>query len=267
MNTRQQLERLRKQLALLKKGIASPQVSRLVRLAQVIVEAPDAKLSCKECRDALPSYVDAEIAGEDTSALFPAVKQHLDLCHGCATEYVDLLEISLLETEGTLPIPDSYPSPDLSFLPTSVPAFEIARTFILQAAERAVTVLSPRTLGELTIVSEVFFAKVSSLSESIAFAHHPEFALAFGGETPKSLRVLAAAFSATVEIITNLSTQEIVEQTRQDRASSHIWDRAWQEAKEAGLSSSEAEMFATEYLKLANANVNTLCSLVEETTR
>ena len=155
----------------------------------------------------------------------------------------------------------------LSFLPETIPPFEIARAFILKAAERALNALAPRALEELTVVSEVFFAKVSSLSESITLRRHPEFALAFGGETPKSLTVLAAAFSTTAEIIASMSSQEIVEQTKQDEGSSDIWDKASRVAKDVGLSKSEAKAFAAEYLKLASGDVDTLCALVEAARR
>jgi hypothetical protein len=87
-----------------------------VPLVRAILGLPDDGLRCDECRAWLPTYVDAEIGGLSGGARHLPVKHHLLLCPGCATLYLELLELGLAEEQNSLPQLRRYPEPDLSFL-------------------------------------------------------------------------------------------------------------------------------------------------------
>jgi len=85
------------------------------QLARAVWNIPSDRKAHTRCRAALAALVDAEMDGE--LALFDAsVREHILECNRCASLYVELLEISLLDLFGRLPRPSSFPSPDLSFL-------------------------------------------------------------------------------------------------------------------------------------------------------
>jgi len=85
------------------------------RLARAVWNIPADRKAHARCRAALPALVDAEMDRE--LAMFDAsVREHILVCNRCASLYVELLEISLLDLFGRLPRPSSFPSPDLSFL-------------------------------------------------------------------------------------------------------------------------------------------------------
>jgi hypothetical protein len=77
--------------------------SRLQRLLQLAARTQDVELSCTECFDVLPHYVDLEIAGEAPEQRLPLFKQHLEQCAVCREEYEVLRELARLEAEGRTP--------------------------------------------------------------------------------------------------------------------------------------------------------------------
>ena len=69
-----------------------------------------------ECLRALPTFVEGEVAGQAGSRLYPVVKHHLDCCGECAGEYLELLELVLMDVSDALPHRGAIPEPNLSFL-------------------------------------------------------------------------------------------------------------------------------------------------------
>lgn len=63
----------------------------------------DEEISCTECFDLVPQYVDLEVAGESPDKKVPRLKQHLDQCAACREEYETLRDLVRLEAEGGLP--------------------------------------------------------------------------------------------------------------------------------------------------------------------
>jgi predicted anti-sigma-YlaC factor YlaD len=57
----------------------------------------DEELDCEACFDAIPKYVDMEIAGEKTNPHFSEVEQHLNQCPHCHDLYLTLRDAALLE--------------------------------------------------------------------------------------------------------------------------------------------------------------------------
>ena len=68
-----------------------------------IRETADEEISCTECFDLVPQYVDLEIAGHPVDTALPRLRQHLDRCAVCREEYETLRDFARLEAEGRLP--------------------------------------------------------------------------------------------------------------------------------------------------------------------
>jgi hypothetical protein len=52
--------------------------SRLEWLLRLTARTEDEELSCSECLDLLPKYVDLEVAGQAANVALPAFHQHLE---------------------------------------------------------------------------------------------------------------------------------------------------------------------------------------------
>ena len=76
------------------------QLERLLRLA---ARTRDEELSCTDCFDVLPHYVDLEVAGENPDERLPLFRQHLEQCAVCREEHEALRELARLEAEGRSP--------------------------------------------------------------------------------------------------------------------------------------------------------------------
>ena len=72
-------------------------------LLRHIRETIDDEISCSECFDLVPQYVDLEIAGQASDTTLPRLRQHLDRCAVCREEYETLLDLARLEADGRLP--------------------------------------------------------------------------------------------------------------------------------------------------------------------
>ena len=66
----------------------------------------DEEISCTECFDLVPQYVDLELAGQAPATTLLRLKQHLDQCGVCREEYQTLRDLARLEAEGRLPSTD-----------------------------------------------------------------------------------------------------------------------------------------------------------------
>ena len=75
-------------------------------LLRHIRETADEELSCTQCFELVPRYVEIELAGQPADEAIPRLRQHLDRCGVCREEYETLRELVRLETEGRLPSVD-----------------------------------------------------------------------------------------------------------------------------------------------------------------
>ncbi len=75
----------------------------LDRLLRNIWDTEDEEISCTECFDLVPQYVDLQIAGQMADETLPRLRQHLDQCGACREEYEALHDLARLEAEGRLP--------------------------------------------------------------------------------------------------------------------------------------------------------------------
>ncbi len=51
------------------------------------------ELSCGEVLERMGQFAELDLAGEDTAALLPLVKEHLKLCRDCRDEYEALVRV------------------------------------------------------------------------------------------------------------------------------------------------------------------------------
>lgn len=62
-----------------------------------IYATQDEELDCDGFFEAIPKYVDAEVAGEETNPHFPEIEHHLRQCPHCYDLYLTLRDVALLE--------------------------------------------------------------------------------------------------------------------------------------------------------------------------
>jgi hypothetical protein len=81
-------------------------MSNFERLLRLAARTEEQELSCTECFDILPQYVDLEVAGSAPERQLPLFRQHLDQCAVCREEYETVRELARLEAEGRSPSVD-----------------------------------------------------------------------------------------------------------------------------------------------------------------
>lgn len=83
--------------------MTGPEFDRLLRH---VWQTQDEEISCTECFDLVPQYVDLEIAGQAADQRLPRLRQHLDQCGVCREEYETLRDLARMEAEGRSPTGD-----------------------------------------------------------------------------------------------------------------------------------------------------------------
>jgi hypothetical protein len=79
------------------------QKDRFERWLENIHNTRDEEISCSECFDLVSHFVDMELSGSDAAARMPQLKQHLDQCSACRSEYETLRDLQDLDNKGELP--------------------------------------------------------------------------------------------------------------------------------------------------------------------
>ena len=82
----------------------------LRRLLQKLADTLDEEISCDECFELVPQYVDLEVAGTAADRMLPQLEQHLGQCGVCREEYEVLRDFARLEAEGRAPSVDDLRS-------------------------------------------------------------------------------------------------------------------------------------------------------------
>ncbi len=236
----------------------SPAMNKLARAA--LGESEDG-LTHQECIDALPAYVDLELANERVAAKFPRVKRHLDTCDDCSAQYAELLETALAAQEGRIPTAVTTPAPDLSFL-TTLP------DFVKQIAAKILAAIAPNQVPDLSVISEVFFERINTLGGKFVLQPSAIRELGFdSGELSEALVTLAVTYAATQAIIASLAPNEIDALAAQNHLCEKIEELARTAARsvqgEPALSQRIAGQFATRVC----ADPTTLRVLIEHSIR
>jgi hypothetical protein len=68
--------------------------ARFERLVRLIAGTREEELSCTECFERLPPYVDLAAGGRDAAGAMPALAQHLHQCGVCREEYEVLRDLA-----------------------------------------------------------------------------------------------------------------------------------------------------------------------------
>jgi hypothetical protein len=76
--------------------------SKLERLLRLAARTEEQELSCSECFELLPQFVDLEVAGAAAELALPLFRQHLEQCGVCREEYEIVRDLARLEAEGRL---------------------------------------------------------------------------------------------------------------------------------------------------------------------
>jgi len=90
--------------------------SRLEQLAQALITDEEDQLTCQECLDLLPGYLQAESAGQAGEANWRPVAFHIETCPHCSEAFAALSDLAALAFGEQGQEPPAYPVPDLSFL-------------------------------------------------------------------------------------------------------------------------------------------------------
>ncbi len=65
----------------------------LKKLLGMVEKTHEQEMDCEEVFEVLDIYAEAMVRGEDTSAMLPKVKHHLEMCRDCFEEYEALVRI------------------------------------------------------------------------------------------------------------------------------------------------------------------------------
>lgn len=74
------------------------------------------QLTCQECEELLPDYIEAKIEDQTDASPWSLVAQHLAVCPDCSAAYAELTDLMALVDSGPDVALPAYSTPDLSFL-------------------------------------------------------------------------------------------------------------------------------------------------------
>lgn len=89
---------------------------RVGHLVRALAADREDRLTCQECEELLPSYVQAETEGRAGEARWRSVAFHIETCPHCSEAHSGLVELVELAYGEQGEEPSRYPVPDLSFL-------------------------------------------------------------------------------------------------------------------------------------------------------
>jgi len=167
---------------------------RMRYLMRALATDEEDLMTCQECQDLLPEYLQAEGAGRAHEAQWHLVVFHLETCPHCSAEYATLSELLELAHGEQGVEPPRYPVPDLSFLgrakgrppqPVSIPwrltelghlviefSAEVLRAFQMPAYQPAYAVAglkskSPKALCQISLKEAVEDTEVTITVEEM----------------------------------------------------------------------------------------------------
>ena len=63
----------------------------VAKLVRVVAETHEVEIGCDECFERLDIFAETELSGVDASVAMPLVRDHLDKCADCRSEFEALL--------------------------------------------------------------------------------------------------------------------------------------------------------------------------------
>lgn len=218
----------------------------VLHLVRAVADVDDPVMTCEECQEWLPSYVDAEIGGLDVGQLYPEVKRHLDLCGDCINEYLEMLDWGVAEDEAGWQMAAAPTAPDLSFLPplpitTSTPTVSYSE-YIRSLAQSIVQSLAPQRIREFKTMADMFLKRLKVVGEDYAFKPTP--VLSSG---PNSGQYIVATHMTNQRLREEWSIEEIETQIRHRTLEQSVREVAEEEARKQGFRKEDAQRFAEKY--------------------
>jgi hypothetical protein len=64
----------------------------VVKLVRVVAGTREVEIGCDECFGRLDGFAEAELSGGDAGAAMPLVRDHLDTCTDCRSQFEALLK-------------------------------------------------------------------------------------------------------------------------------------------------------------------------------
>jgi hypothetical protein len=255
-HTDAQLDALRRQIRERGKELPSP----VEKLARAVLGESGADLSHEECLAALPTYVDAEVAGEPIAQNFPRVKRHLDACEECSAQYAELLQMTLAEQSGEIPMPLAIPAPDLAFL--SPPKLS---DFVTEKARTILRAISSAPLPDLERIAEIVSEQIEALGGKFVLQPGLARQLALdSSELSEATVALAVTYAVTQRIIKSLTPEQIDVLFAENRLQAQVENVAIATAREIRVETSLAERLAQEYARHVCADPDVLRALVKQ---
>ncbi len=235
----------------------------LQRLGDALWNEPDAVITHEVCRAALPQLIEAELSGENVAETFASVKQHLDGCDSCATEYAELLDTARAAQRGALVSAQNIPRPDLAFLSKHPPARSMPET-VLEWARGVLAAHAPTHTRELDVIAETFFERVKQLG---AFELRAGTAQAMGldrRDPSPALATLAATHAATQALISEMTHAQFDAWIQQGTLRQELETHAAKAARDIGLAQEAASDFARAFAEQVVNDPTPLETLLRE---
>ncbi|NJN66066.1 MAG: hypothetical protein HC884_04785 [Chloroflexaceae bacterium] len=126
---------------------ASPATMRRVgHLVRALLIPEEDQLTCEECQDELPEYVQVQEEGRATAPRWRPVALHLDLCPHCTEMYGELRDLVTFAESEQGENPPAYPTFSMPFLQSTTPQ---KRTWRLDDLGRLIIAFSADLLRTL----------------------------------------------------------------------------------------------------------------------
>ncbi|MDH7487118.1 MAG: zf-HC2 domain-containing protein [Anaerolineae bacterium] len=229
------------------------------RLAQALTGQPDSRLTCVACEEALPAYVDDEIAGLDVARRHPEIKHHLDLCEACASTYARLQQLAWQMEQYPVP-PAPASALDLGFLPR-LTWQEKMREVISGLAEELTAMLAPQDMDILDAIRDTLFARLETLGKAFQVQEAAPAALGLDSEAPEGLRILATTYLATLEVAGASPATALQERMQDTQWVARLRRRVESIARETGMTRRGARDLAQRYVELVTSRPQVLIEL------
>lgn len=248
-------QRLQERLSSADTSNISQEVLHLVR---AVAGVADPVMTCDECEDWLPSYVDAEIGGLSVGKRYPKVKRHLDLCTDCSTDYLQMLEWALEEEAIESHSVARIPTPNLSFLPPLTPVVPPVSLldYVRSLVEELIGSLVPKRIGELQRMGDMFFRRIEAAGPTFAFQPTP----VLSGE-PNTVQYLVVTYGTTQKLAQEWSMSDVEHAIASRTLSERVREYAEEEARRHGFRKEDAKGFAEQYAEVVCEDLTALQGL------
>lgn len=206
-----------------------------------------------DCQEALPEFIEAEMAGEDAARLHPGVQAHLDSCEACDALHAGMLDALMAEAAGAIPEPAQLP-------PLRLPRPVRQRQWARQVAGAVLAALG-KWQGDLDLAAQSFFDALARAPGRLELAPaSAEFGL--GSLDSEALPLVMAAYYALVDLAEGHSAAELRALADAGGLRPLLERAAHDEAHRMGLRGVPARTFAASFVALALGDVPQLLDLL-----